>query len=117
MSYLDIARAAVAGCEISERSERSPEPDQSRRGMREEPRATLDVRRQRLSREEATALGLNPEVIWMRVSRDAVEASKPPSTWDGRLPHACGWRSLCQSLGPCPRHPASRPCRRERPSS
>jgi hypothetical protein len=117
MSYLDIARAAVAGCEKSERSERSPEHEQSPSGTRDET-GRVDERPNRgLSHEEAIGLGLNPDVIWMRVSRDDVEASKPPTTWDRALPHACGWRSLCQSLGPCPRHLASRPCQRERPSS
>jgi hypothetical protein len=117
MSYLDIARATVAGCETSESSEISPEPGQSQSGTMDEARAIPDVRRHCLPRQEATALGLNPDLIWMRVSRDEVEASKPPPSWDRTLPDVCRWRSLCQSLGPCQRHLVGQPCWVDRISS
>ena len=54
-----------------------------------------------------------PTLLWMHVSRDEVEASKPPADWDGSLPDSCGWRSLCQVLGPCPRYLTGGPCRRD----
>jgi hypothetical protein len=69
--------------------------------------------RLRLSREEATALGLNPEVLWVHVSRDEVEASAPPMHWKGTLPAGCRWARLCQTLGPCPRHLSHNACVRE----
>jgi hypothetical protein len=52
-----------------------------------------------------------PTLIWMHVLREDVETSKPPADWDRSLPEACGWRSLCQTLGPCPRHLTGGPCR------
>jgi hypothetical protein len=51
-----------------------------------------------------------PALIWMHVSQEEVDASKPPADWDGYLPDSCGWRSFCQVLGPCPRHLAGGTC-------
>jgi hypothetical protein len=47
----------------------------------------------------------------MHVPRDEVEAAKPPDGWDGSLPETCGWRAICQALGPCRRHQTGGPCR------
>jgi hypothetical protein len=50
-------------------------------------------------------------LYWMHVAREDVEASKPPTDWDGSLPDGCGWSSLCGTLGPCRRYLAGGPCR------
>jgi len=84
MSYLDIARGVILGNERNERNEKSP--------------LVIEA--------DSRVLGHAPtsELLWVHVSRHEVEASVLPPGWDGTLPESCGWRSLCQSLGPCPRH-------------
>jgi hypothetical protein len=62
-----------------------------------------------LTRHEAAALGLDPELRWVRVSREEVEASVPPLEWDGSLPVGCWQPRLCRVLGPCP-HQRSGAC-------
>jgi hypothetical protein len=129
--YLTIARSATQANEIDEKSpsapqveriahyeineinEISPTPSRGvgRRGHRSDPMsAEHENSRLRLSCEEATALGLNPELVWVHVSRDEVEATVPPADWNGALPGGCRWKHLCQTLGPCPRHKAHDAC-------
>jgi hypothetical protein len=123
MSYLDIAKTVVTEYEKNERNEKTPagedpvaivppsltDPDRS------QPAPVSLESPQKGSRQltavEAVALGLNPDLIWMRVSREEVAASRPPGDWDRILPDACAWRSLCHVLGPCPRHQDGEPCR------
>jgi hypothetical protein len=106
--YLTIARSATYANEINEISPSASGVVESRTahltGIDGQPSL-------RLFRGEAVALGLNSNLVWMRVSQTEVEASAPPAGWAGTLPAICGWRSLCQSLGPCPRHLAGGPCR------
>jgi hypothetical protein len=52
-----------------------------------------------------------PSLVWRHVSREDVEASRPPADWGGALPATCAWLSLCASLGPCPRYLRRGPCR------
>jgi hypothetical protein len=111
MSYLDIARAAASGCEKSELSEKGPRNDHREDFAQALQTEALNSRRGVLSRAEAGALGLNPTLIWIRVSREEVEATASPVGWDGTLPAACAWPALCQTLGPCPRQRENAPCR------
>jgi hypothetical protein len=108
MSYLDIARAVVAEREESEKSEISLETHQGEHLTGD---TSNELHPRQLSPEDAVALGLNPDLRWIRVNRDDVEACVPPANWDGTLPEACGWRSLCRVLGPCSRRRAGGGCR------
>jgi hypothetical protein len=55
-----------------------------------------------LREEEIAALGLDPSLHWMHVSKEPVAASVPPDDWDGTIPAGCGVQSVCCVLGPCP---------------
>jgi hypothetical protein len=129
--YLTLARSATQANEIDEKSPLAPQVDPGAayeineineispapsRGVgprdhrSQSTSAEHENSRLRLSCEEATAHGLNPDVLWVRVSHDEIEASAPPRNWDGVLPAGCRWTHLCQTLGPCPRHVAHDAC-------
>ena len=93
MSYLDIARSVDTECEKSELSEITTGPFRvSGEGSAEVP---------------------TPELVWMPVSREDVEASVPPVDWDGTLPAGCRWERLCRTLGPCPQHVSRSACQQQ----
>lgn len=124
MSYLDIARSVGPDYEINERNEISPASAHTKMhnsGTDGSAATSLGVpcggyernektHRDCLSTDEAIRLGLDPTLVWVRVSHDEVEASKPPADWDGALPTTCRWRTLCEVLGPCPRQQAHGVC-------
>jgi hypothetical protein len=133
--YLSIARTAigtnekdekspkarqsegVTGYEINEKDEISP----TRREAEGSPPSRLNDTKEEFPRREggaeATALGLNPDLLWVHVSRHEVEASAPPMNWDGTLPDVCRWTRLCKTLGPCPQHRNRGACHHEGESS
>jgi hypothetical protein len=53
-------------------------------------------------REKVAAFGLDPTLRWAYVSKEPVEASVPPSGWDGAVPADCGKPAICAKLGACP---------------
>jgi hypothetical protein len=106
--YLTIARSAIP---TNEKNEKRPEKSLTESVSQYEENEKNEESPRCLSREQATALRLNPDLTWMHVFRDEVEVSKPFAEWDGSLPNACAWQSVCQSLGPCPRHLTGGPCR------
>jgi hypothetical protein len=98
MDYLVIVRAArkarkvraeeqatthehASECEISEKSEKSPE---------------VQV--------EGAVPGFVPHPVLrgLRVYRGRVEPSTPPEAWGGTVPDDCGKPAICAKLGPCP---------------
>jgi hypothetical protein len=98
--YLRIARDTTS-------AETCARPDEINERNEESPRARMD--------SEVTALGLSPLLLWIRVSRDKVEASRPPEGWDGTLCANCSWPDFCRALGPrnallpggpCPAYPS-----------
>jgi hypothetical protein len=119
--YLSIARSATEPDEINEINEKTPtiEPftciasNVAEYEKNEENEKSLRT----LSPVEADAIGLNSTLIWVRVSREEVEATAPAPGWDGTLPTACAWPALCGALGPCPRHRSGGPCRATRDGS
>ena len=50
-------------------------------------------------------------LVCMNVSRDEVDASRPPAGWDGTLPDTCAWPLICHPLGPYHRSRTGGPCR------
>lgn len=111
--YLDLARAAEGSEPPNSAAERNEEneirvvvasPQYERNEENEESPGFLDD-------AEVRALGLNPVLRWMHVSREEIEATAPPPGWDGTLPQHCRWSNLCRVLGPCPH--AISGCRRD----
>jgi hypothetical protein len=105
--YLNIAQQAVHTNETHDRHEESPVGDRVAYSTKNERNEIHEKSRRRLSCAEALAIGLNPDLVWIRVSKEVVEASAPPPGWNGILPGGCRWSQLCQTLGPCP-HPLQR---------
>lgn len=100
-----LAQSVVSGNEVSKSNETNPSHSHG------EPTENRGAPAVRLTISEAVALGLNPRLTWIRVSREEVEASAPPADWDRTLPAHCAWPCLCRTLGPCPRHRSGSPCR------
>ena len=106
--YLNLARTAM---HMNEENEKSRDVGLHERATSYEINEENEKSPRSFSREEAVSLGLNPDLVWVRVTPVEVEASRQPAEWDGSLPAACRWSALCQTLGPCPRHRAGGPCR------
>lgn len=110
MSYLDIARTVGSDYERNEKNEESPLLGS---GQSTGQRSLYEIN-ERNEKSPQRLKGL----VWMHVSREDVEASKPPADWDGVVPDECRWPGLCQTLGPCPHHLSHESCRiRERAGS
>lgn len=102
--YLRLARTAVVPNEINEKDEESPRPS-----------PLIAVSPYEINEKSLSDL---TDLVWMHVSREEVEASKPPADWDGVVPDGCRWPGLCRTLGPCPHHLSRASCRiRERAES
>jgi hypothetical protein len=106
--YLSLARSDV---DTNEEAEKSANAGRSTAVIAYEINEENEKCPSAVSRAEVVALGLSPDLIWMRVSREEVAASTPPAGWNGTLPDNCAWRTLCEMLGPCPRHQADGLCR------
>ena len=65
-------------------------------------------------REEVAAMGLGPNLRWLRVSTAPVEASRPPEGWQGQVPAGCRVPLACCVLGPCPHFTQHARCWTER---
>ena len=110
MSHLDIARAVHSQYEINEKNEKSPQPGADQVAP---PASGYEI-----NERNEISLPRFEELVWVHVSREEVEASRPPADWDGVVPDGCRWPGLCQTLGPCPHHLSHASCRiRERVGS
>jgi hypothetical protein len=103
MRYLDIARSVIAGDEQDERNEKTPSlvsSSPSERTVSGYERNEYDERSP-CPAVDAVALGLDPALRWVHVSRVPVEATVPPEGWEGIAPTGCGAPHVCGPLGPC----------------
>ena len=115
MTYLAIARAVITGNEINEKTPITAPLSTGGEAVTPYEKNEIDEKRSAPD-AEATALGLDPSLPWVRVSTAPVAATLPPTGWEGTLPAGCGVPAVCHGLGSCPYHAASSRCWTEEPA-